>query len=36
MGKTERIPAAVVRGVAVSGSGKASDLVMPPGHDLFR
>jgi coenzyme F420-0:L-glutamate ligase/coenzyme F420-1:gamma-L-glutamate ligase len=36
MGKTERIPAAVVRGVAVSGSGTASDLLMPPGHDLFR
>ena len=36
MGKTERIPAAVVRGIAVPGTGTAADLVMPPGHDLFR
>jgi len=36
MGKTERIPAAVVRGIAVPGMGTAADLVMPPGHDLFR
>jgi F420-0:gamma-glutamyl ligase len=36
MGKTARIPAAVVRGVDVRGSGTASELVMPPAHDLFR
>jgi len=36
MGKTARIPAAVVRGLDVGGSGTASELVMPPGHDLFR
>ena len=36
MGKTARIPAAVVRGIDAAGSGTASELVMPPGHDLFR
>jgi coenzyme F420-0:L-glutamate ligase / coenzyme F420-1:gamma-L-glutamate ligase len=36
MGKTQRIPAAVVRGLAVAGSGSAAELVMPPEHDLFR
>jgi coenzyme F420-0:L-glutamate ligase/coenzyme F420-1:gamma-L-glutamate ligase len=36
MGKTARIPAAVVRGLDIAGSGTASELVMPPDHDLFR
>ena len=36
MGKTERIPAAVVRGLEASGAGTAAELVMPPEHDLFR
>ncbi len=36
MGKTARIPAAVVRGLSVAGSGTAAELVMPPEHDLFR
>jgi coenzyme F420-0:L-glutamate ligase / coenzyme F420-1:gamma-L-glutamate ligase len=36
MGKTERIPAAIVRGLTVSGDGTAQDLVMAPEHDLFR
>jgi coenzyme F420-0:L-glutamate ligase/coenzyme F420-1:gamma-L-glutamate ligase len=36
MGKTARIPAAVVRGLDVAGSGAAADLVMPRDHDLFR
>jgi coenzyme F420-0:L-glutamate ligase/coenzyme F420-1:gamma-L-glutamate ligase len=36
MGKTARIPVAVVRGLDVAGSGTASELVMPPEHDLFR
>ena len=36
MGKTARIPAAVVRGLDVAGSGAASELVMSPEHDLFR
>jgi coenzyme F420-0:L-glutamate ligase / coenzyme F420-1:gamma-L-glutamate ligase len=36
MGKTARIPAAVVRGLDVAGSGVAADLVMPRDHDLFR
>jgi coenzyme F420-0:L-glutamate ligase / coenzyme F420-1:gamma-L-glutamate ligase len=36
MGKTARIPAAVVRGLDASGSGRAAELVMPAGNDLFR
>jgi coenzyme F420-0:L-glutamate ligase/coenzyme F420-1:gamma-L-glutamate ligase len=36
MGKTARIPAAVVRGVDAAGSGTANELVMPAAHDLFR
>jgi coenzyme F420-0:L-glutamate ligase / coenzyme F420-1:gamma-L-glutamate ligase len=36
MGKTERIPVAVVRGLAVSGEGSANELIMRPEHDLFR
>jgi coenzyme F420-0:L-glutamate ligase / coenzyme F420-1:gamma-L-glutamate ligase len=36
MGKTERVPAAVVRGLALAGEGRARDLVMPAERDLFR
>jgi coenzyme F420-0:L-glutamate ligase/coenzyme F420-1:gamma-L-glutamate ligase len=36
MGKTEGIPAAVVRGIDVSGEGRARDLVIPEERDLFR
>jgi coenzyme F420-0:L-glutamate ligase / coenzyme F420-1:gamma-L-glutamate ligase len=36
MGKTRRIPAAVVRGLELRGEGVARDLVMPPERDLFR
>ena len=36
MGKLDRIPAAVVRGLDVKGDGRARDLVMPPERDLFR
>ena len=36
MGKTERVPVAVVRGLAVAGKGAAADLVMLPEQDLFR
>jgi coenzyme F420-0:L-glutamate ligase/coenzyme F420-1:gamma-L-glutamate ligase len=36
MGKTDGIPAAVVRGVDVRGDGSARDLVMPHERDLFR
>jgi coenzyme F420-0:L-glutamate ligase / coenzyme F420-1:gamma-L-glutamate ligase len=36
MGKRERIPAAVVRGLDVAGDGTGRDLVMPPELDLFR
>jgi coenzyme F420-0:L-glutamate ligase/coenzyme F420-1:gamma-L-glutamate ligase len=36
MGKTARIPAAVVRGIDAAGSGTAAELVMPAENDLFR
>jgi coenzyme F420-0:L-glutamate ligase / coenzyme F420-1:gamma-L-glutamate ligase len=36
MGKTAGVPAAVIRGVDVSGEGGARELVMPPERDLFR
>ena len=36
MGKTEGIPAAIVRGLTVAGDGSGSDLVMPRERDLFR
>jgi coenzyme F420-0:L-glutamate ligase / coenzyme F420-1:gamma-L-glutamate ligase len=36
LGKTDRVPAAVIRGVAALGEGSARDLVMPPERDLFR
>jgi coenzyme F420-0:L-glutamate ligase / coenzyme F420-1:gamma-L-glutamate ligase len=36
MGKTARIPAAVVRGLELGGDGSARDLVMPAERDLFR
>ncbi|MEP7224901.1 MAG: coenzyme F420-0:L-glutamate ligase, partial [Actinomycetota bacterium] len=36
MGKTERVPAAIVRGLDVAGDASARDLVMPPDQDLFR
>jgi len=36
MGKTERVPVAIVRGLDVAGEGTAHELVMPPEHDLFR
>jgi coenzyme F420-0:L-glutamate ligase / coenzyme F420-1:gamma-L-glutamate ligase len=36
MGKLSRVPAAVVRGLDLTGSGKGKDLVMPPDRDLFR
>lgn len=36
MGKATRIPAAIVRGLVVSGDGRATDLVRPPEEDLFR
>jgi coenzyme F420-0:L-glutamate ligase / coenzyme F420-1:gamma-L-glutamate ligase len=36
MGKSEGIPAVLVRGFAVpAGDGRATDLVMPPDRDLF-
>jgi coenzyme F420-0:L-glutamate ligase / coenzyme F420-1:gamma-L-glutamate ligase len=36
MGKTSRIPAAIVRGLTLSGGGNARDLIMPADRDLFR
>jgi coenzyme F420-0:L-glutamate ligase / coenzyme F420-1:gamma-L-glutamate ligase len=36
MGKTDGIPAAIVRGLEVEGDGGARQLVMPPDRDLFR
>jgi coenzyme F420-0:L-glutamate ligase / coenzyme F420-1:gamma-L-glutamate ligase len=36
MGKTNGIPAAVVRGVHVAGDGRGTDLIMPRDRDLFR
>jgi coenzyme F420-0:L-glutamate ligase / coenzyme F420-1:gamma-L-glutamate ligase len=36
MGKLDRVPAAIVRGLELSGEGSARDLVMPPDRDLFR
>ena len=36
MGKTDGIPAVVVRGLEVAGTGSAHDLVIPEGRDLFR
>ena len=36
MGKTSRVPAAIVRGLEIGGDGSAQDLVMPADRDLFR
>ena len=36
LGKTSRIPAAVIRGTKAGGEGTARDLVMPAERDLFR
>ena len=35
MGKLDRIPVAIVRGVAAAGDGRARDLVMPAERNLF-
>ena len=36
MGKTERTPVVIVRGLELEGSGSGRDLIRPPGEDLFR
>lgn len=36
MGKATGIPVAIVRGLDLTGEGRVSDLVRPPGEDLFR
>ena len=36
LGKTEGVPAAIVRGVDAAGEGRGADLLMPRERDLFR
>jgi len=36
MGKTEGVPAVIVRGVTAAGEGRGADLLMPRERDLFR
>ena len=36
MGKADGIPAAVLRGLDLTGNGRATDLVRPPEEDMFR
>jgi coenzyme F420-0:L-glutamate ligase/coenzyme F420-1:gamma-L-glutamate ligase len=36
MGKTDRTPVVIVRGLEVSGRGSGRDLIRPEGEDLFR
>jgi coenzyme F420-0:L-glutamate ligase/coenzyme F420-1:gamma-L-glutamate ligase len=36
MGKTDAVPAAIVRGLELAGEGTARELVMPAERDLFR
>jgi coenzyme F420-0:L-glutamate ligase / coenzyme F420-1:gamma-L-glutamate ligase len=36
MGKTEGVPAAIVRGITAEGDGRGTDLLMPRERDLFR
>jgi coenzyme F420-0:L-glutamate ligase/coenzyme F420-1:gamma-L-glutamate ligase len=36
MGKTDRTPAVIVRGIRVHGGGTGRDLIRPAGEDLFR
>lgn len=36
MGKTEGVPAAIVRGIEAAGDGRGTDLLMPRERDLFR
>ena len=36
LGKSRRVPAAIVRGVDIRGDGSAAELVMPRDRDLFR
>ncbi len=36
MGKADGIPAALIRGIKLTGDGRATDLVRPPEEDMFR
>jgi coenzyme F420-0:L-glutamate ligase/coenzyme F420-1:gamma-L-glutamate ligase len=36
MGKTDRTPAVIVRGMRLSGTGTGRDLIRPADEDLFR
>ena len=34
-GKLDRVPASIVRGIDLRGSGRATDIPIPPERDLF-
>ena len=36
MGKSDAIPVAVIRGLNLTGDGRATDLIRPPEEDMFR
>jgi len=36
MGKSDAIPVAVIRGLNLTGDGRATDLIRPPSEDMFR
>ena len=36
MGKADEVPVAILRGLDLTGTGRATDLVRPPGEDMFR
>jgi coenzyme F420-0:L-glutamate ligase/coenzyme F420-1:gamma-L-glutamate ligase len=36
MGKTDRMPVVIVRGLLLEGEGRGQDLIRPAGEDLFR
>jgi len=36
MGKTNRAPVVIIRGLALHGSGTGRDLIRPAAEDLFR
>lgn len=36
MGKADQVPVAVVRGLSLTGDGRAADLIRPPNEDMFR
>jgi F420-0:gamma-glutamyl ligase len=36
MGKTDRTPVVIVRGLELHGNGRGRDLIRPAAEDLFR